>query len=684
MSAFDDTAKPAPLPSTAGPGFHPEATPFDYSPLTQNQIRLLQLHPATDEKDQLRGELITSELSDLPPRQPPNTPTPIEPIDPNKYVCFEAISYVWGDAALTESIVTSQGCIPITISLAALLRRLRHETRSCLYWADAVCIHQADVREKEVQISLMGVIYASAVRVLCDLGEENERVSLVLDAMSRYWRRNIRHGMAMGQGNLPHLSGEHTAKVMGVSLPTEEEADAIEEIEADEWPAHFAELMSSPWFRRLWVVQEFVLGRDVVMLFGRRLVSWGELWAGIVNYMGVEWPWYSTEYRDSLSSLVDLLAPYYTMCNIRAGRLVDLDKPYGREFSEALKMLGSVTDLNQVFSLPLCLVAFCSAGCTIPRDRYFAILGLVEEEGKERPQELRPDYTSPMREITLRFWRHALQLQSGGDLIIAAGIPGQVAGYPSWLRDITAGSPWDYIWGLGPAGEACHKAGGMETWSAKFFDQDPGRMFVRGYHLDHITERLPFESEERFDLELMTTRLDRVFAFFTSDLKTVECEADMKYPLTGEHLHEAAWKTACNYNRNDADNDKFDKTFKMGAALSMVATSDAVEGKTLEEKIASLCTADNSVLVDLIGRNYSTWGLSMWKTRKGLFACLPKEARVGDSVWILAGCRLPAVFRSSAEWPGCYEYVGGGYVHGVMNGEALEMPGFKWSGVSLR
>ncbi|RYP75046.1 hypothetical protein DL770_007490 [Monosporascus sp. CRB-9-2] len=678
-------AKQIPSSFTGWLDFRPKPASYEYTPLTERQIRLLQLHPASKEKDELRGELIVTDLGDLPPQRPRNSPGPIELIDGEKHVCFEAISYVWGDAVFTESFVTSEGSIPITISLASTLRHLRDEKQSRLYWADAVCINQFDVPEKEVQISLMKVIYSSAVRVLCNLGEETERVSLVLNAMSRYWRRNIRHGMLMGQGDSPHLSGENTAKVMGVSLPTDEEADAIEEVEVQKWAAHFMELLSSPWFRRLWVVQEFVLGREVVMLFGRRRVSLGELWAGMMAYKGVQLPWYSTEY--TLEALLELFVPYHAMCTIRTCRLVGLDTPHGHEFSEAMKVLGSVADLNQVFNLPTCLIAFCSAGCTIPRDRYFAILGLVDEEGKEIPRELRPDYTSPMREITMRFWRYALQLASGKELILTAGIPGRAATYPSWLRDITAGSPWDYIWASGPASEPSHKAGGTGNWSAKFFDDDPVRMFLRGYHLDDITETLPFEPRETCNLETMTRRLDKASAFFNSGLNTIECNADMKYPLTGEHLHEAAWKTACNYNKHDTVapyDKKFEEVFKMGVILPMVATSDVIEGEGMSAKIANVYTTKVAVLTELATRYYTTWRLRICKTRKGFFACLPEEASVGDSVWILAGCRLPGVLRPSASHPGSFEFVGGGYVHGVMNGEALKMPGFNWTGGSVR
>ncbi|KAJ3544885.1 hypothetical protein NM208_g2790 [Fusarium decemcellulare] len=682
------------LPLIIGPPeSSPGAVPFEYTPLAEGQIRLLQLHPASQEQDQLRGELVVTHLNDLPPGPERNAHGPSQSINAEKHVCFEAISYVWGNGALTESVVTSRGFIPITATLASVLQRLRDQRQSRLYWADALCIDQLDMAEKEVQVSLMGVIYSSAVRVLCDLSEDAEDFNPVLDAMRRYWKKNIRHGFLMGQGNLPWLSGEATANVLGLSMPTNEEADAIEDVDGEDWTARFLAIMSLPWFHRLWVVQEFVLGRDVDMVFGRRRVPWGEFWAGLLYYKGAFWPWVSAGCIErTFAGLASLLSSFHVICLLRACRLTDPETTHGREFTDGVKHLGSVTNLNQTLNLPLCLMAFCSSGCTIPRDRYFGILGMVDMDSNEIPRELQPDYKSPMRDITMRFWRYALKLTSGGDLLLTAGLPGRVEGYPSWLRDISTTSPWDHIWMAGAAGEAAHKAGGpTDTWFTEFFDDDPERMFVQGYRLDDIIMISVLQPERAFSLKYLAEGLDEAFSFFTSDFKTLDrskdTRVDTRYTFTGEHVSVAVLKTLCNYNKNDTlppYDEKFKNIVLMGLKLHLVATSDTTQGDDVVPKIGFAFADRLPVLEDLLTRIYASWGLRLCKTSKGLFAALPKEACIGDSVWIIKGCRLPLVLRPSISHPGSFDLVGGGYVHGVMNGEALETPGFKWRGVSLR
>ncbi|KAF2125909.1 hypothetical protein P153DRAFT_434311 [Dothidotthia symphoricarpi CBS 119687] len=59
-----------------------------------------------------------------------------------------------------------------------------------------------------------------------------------------------------------------------------------------------------------------------------------------------------------------------------------------------------------------------------------------------------------------------------------------------------------------------------------------------------------------------------------------------------------------------------------------------------------------------------------FRTRQGYFGIGSKCLDVGDSVWIVPGCRVPIILRP-IKGSGRYCLVGGTYVHGVMNGEAL-------------
>jgi hypothetical protein len=51
-----------------------------------------------------------------------------------------------------------------------------------------------------------------------------------------------------------------------------------------------------------------------------------------------------------------------------------------------------------------------------------------------------------------------------------------------------------------------------------------------------------------------------------------------------------------------------------------------------------------------------------------------------DSVWIIAGLRVPLILREAS--PGIFHVVGGAYLHGFMDGEALEQ-GHDWSDITI-
>jgi hypothetical protein len=48
---------------------------------------------------------------------------------------------------------------------------------------------------------------------------------------------------------------------------------------------------------------------------------------------------------------------------------------------------------------------------------------------------------------------------------------------------------------------------------------------------------------------------------------------------------------------------------------------------------------------------------------------VPRTARVGDEIFVLAGGQVLHVLRPVGE---CFQYIGESYVHGLMDGEALQ------------
>jgi hypothetical protein len=58
--------------------------------------------------------------------------------------------------------------------------------------------------------------------------------------------------------------------------------------------------------------------------------------------------------------------------------------------------------------------------------------------------------------------------------------------------------------------------------------------------------------------------------------------------------------------------------------------------------------------------------------------------REGDSVWIVPGCRVPLILRPAQGDGQYHELVGGAYVHGFMDGEAVDRPNPAFETVDLR
>ncbi|KAH7018067.1 heterokaryon incompatibility protein-domain-containing protein, partial [Microdochium trichocladiopsis] len=305
--------------------------PFEYTKLdpTRHEIRLIRLKPATT--GPIHGDMI------------------VQSLDHHSFVPYEAVSYVWGESDMCETITVDGNKLPITRSAHVMLDRLCRANHGHL-WIDAICINQADDAERGHQVQQMRRVYASATRVIIYLGHSNANIDLLM--------KGLRAGVEM--------SGAETQNPMSrrAERSTIEMWWQVQRVFRQNYlnarqrqRAALCELLDRSYFERIWIIQEVSNAR-----------------AGLVH---------CGDYAVSCSAFT--LAP----------SLLDVQvKQHCLHILEAMPTIqrheSSWLSAGQDMSLFHLLSKFRGSQATLQRDRIYALLGLCEREGD---RTLLVDYT---------------------------------------------------------------------------------------------------------------------------------------------------------------------------------------------------------------------------------------------------------------------------------------------------
>ena len=65
-------------------------------------------------------------------------------LNPEPSMVYAALSYVWGDARVTEDIILNGVPFPVTSNLVSALKQIRKGFGDILLWADAICTPVSD------------------------------------------------------------------------------------------------------------------------------------------------------------------------------------------------------------------------------------------------------------------------------------------------------------------------------------------------------------------------------------------------------------------------------------------------------------------------------------------------------------------------------------------------------------
>lgn len=171
--------------------------------------------------------------------------------------CYFALSYVWGQELAQNQIVLNDIPFLVQPNLYNFFMTYRDDLRDTWLWVDALCIDQGSVEERNHQVRLMKRIYEDALYVLAWLGTETECFKqLSQNLVERYV--NPYSGTEFPWYN-PELEEQYAPEQFAIIS------------------RGMAELVENEYWTRMWIIQEFVLAKDLYLLKGPYSIHWSKI-----------------------------------------------------------------------------------------------------------------------------------------------------------------------------------------------------------------------------------------------------------------------------------------------------------------------------------------------------------------------------------------------------------------------
>ena len=380
---------------------------YKYTPITDKQIRLLHLQPATQKNFDIVCSLETVSLND-------------------KDRSFAALSYTWGvgeprfEIKLQTLGLGSETNLPykpgskwgtarrglglglkrfyITYNLDLALRHFRDPYETMILWVDALCINQGDDDEKSMQVKRMADIYSKAEEVNIWLGEDDDDSTSAIEFAHEILDLELLEGL---------VSQEKTASL---------------------WLA-FSKLMKRDWFSRRWVVQELAMAQEASLFVGDAdPLHWDDFAEAVALFSResekvAELFKNSREFRHDPKVLGDIHALGATSIVDTTNNLFRMSERHGRE---------RLTSLESLVSSLLIFEA------RDPRDTIYALLAIAKDtpqtsDGRSEAGDvsLTADYTKNILEVYKDFIAFCIKSSASLDILCRHWAPNKVRRRPT-------------------------------------------------------------------------------------------------------------------------------------------------------------------------------------------------------------------------------------------------------------
>lgn len=182
---------------------------------------------------------------------------------------WEAISYRWDSSGPVREIQVEGNTKQVANNISRMLNDLRLPSDKRHLWIDAICINQADDREKSAQVQLMRHVYQQARQVIIWLDCKGlEDAALAVAEASRWIEHKSR--IADTLPNDRHLQQLFVAE--NPNLP---------------WKGAFHDILQHSWFERIWVVQEAGLAQELLVHLQKDTITWDAFASTAIRFMAL-------------------------------------------------------------------------------------------------------------------------------------------------------------------------------------------------------------------------------------------------------------------------------------------------------------------------------------------------------------------------------------------------------------
>jgi len=612
---------------------------------------------------------------------------------------FYALSYVWGNGNERDVITIDDVRKSVTTNLARAIRDVCYHWNQIItseeaalphrLWADAVCINQGDVEEKNHQIPLMGTIYSSAVMVLAWIGPPSEIIHQSFEFCETVTRETSSYS-AEQEGSVEWMERYMTEDPGGTWF----------------WDSMIVltQLFTYPYWTRVWTFQEIVLAQEALLISGTEALNLDTLRDATIYFQAAEKRYTHTELPDHFGFYDKLAlqgaAPYIV------GRIGHGKQHVFHQWS----LLGQIKDHEEAQELSTRKVARNGFAmhhqtemyyqATDPKDLIYGLLGVTGIQ-------IEPDYSTQKTAASVYC-----------DFVA------------QWFRDGLCNSGDDFednicdLWFLSDAGvgytfsEACPN---IPSWAPNMIgisiartEDDKNRVFpyydadsdifadcTQGPSLLELGLHCPVVALESINYIGQRVRSDEPFvSLLRQDMLSCfrAClSRSRRYQPSGGHKIAAivclflsvVWKNYKGLNElhvawliyelaggklTALDHLEADEIF---SELNLSQFRENEEGASPGEWSRKVFTElflnlkkEGNVKYDYYHAVLKWKGLRFAETQNGYIGLFPPLVAEGDILCILKGCSVPVVLRKVRSQ---YLHVGTCYVFGLMNGEAKEL-----------